>query len=218
MTVFKFFSHEAHARAFMAGRLLLRPLSYFRALEAEEGGRGDGRDGVLTYALPDGLPLTFQDGRIEHFQGSFISIPRQHIFVLCASNQLNPDLTASFGGFCVEFEPEVVTTRLRGRASRSAGFDYDEIVGGAVDYRANHRPPGVDWALPERLALTKPEGFVWQDEYRIAVPTRGAFAVENVDLVLQQGEEPGRVAPVPPSVMLKVGSLRDHAVLHRFDG
>jgi hypothetical protein len=42
----------------MAGRLLLRSLSHFRALEAEEGGRGDGQDGVLTYAMEGGLPLS----------------------------------------------------------------------------------------------------------------------------------------------------------------
>ena len=82
-----------------------------------------------------------------------------------------------------------------------------------MDYRANDRPPGADWALPERLALTKPESFAWQDEYRIAVPTRGAFTVEAVDL--HSGDEPPPIAKVAaPPVILKVGNLANHAVLH----
>ena len=216
MSVFKFFSEKSHAKAFMAGRLLLRSLSHFRALEAEEGGRGDGQDGVLTYAMGGGLPLTFSDGRTETFDGSFIAVPRHAIFVLCGSNQLSPHLAERFGGFCVEVDPDVLTARLRQRANATAQFEYEQIVSSNVDYRANHRPPGGDWALPERLALTKPESFAWQDEYRIAVPTRGAFAVEAVDLLLHSDDEPPPIPKVAaPPVILRVGNLANHAVLHQ---
>lgn len=215
VSVFKFFSEKAHAKAFMAGRLLLRSLSHFRALEAEEGGRGDGQDGVLTYALEGGLPLTFSDGRTETFDGSFIAVPRHNIFVLCGSNQPSPHLAERFGGFCVEVDPNVLTARLRQRANATAQFDYEQIVSSNVDYRVNDRPPGADWALPERLALTKPDSFAWQDEYRIAVPTRGAFTVEAVDLLLHSGDEPPPILNVAvPPIILKVGNLANHAVLH----
>ena len=64
--------------------------------------------------------------------------------------------------------------------------------------------------------MTKPESFAWQDEYRIAVPTRGAFTVEAVDLVLHSGEEPPPIPKVAaPPVILKVGNLANHAVLHQ---
>jgi hypothetical protein len=216
MSVFKFFSEKVHAKAFMAGRLLLRSLSHFRALEAEEGGRGDGRDGVLTYAMAGGLPLTFSDGRTHTFDGSFIAVPRHDIFLLCASNRISPDIAERFGRFCVEVDPEVLTTRLRQRENATAHFEYEQIVSSNVDYRANDKPPGADWALPERLVLTKPESFAWQDEYRIAVPSRGAFAVEAVDLLLHSGAEPPPIPKlVAPPVMLKVGNLGEHAVLHQ---
>ena len=216
MSVFKFFSEKAHAQAFMAGRLLLRSLSHFRALEAEEGGRGDGRDGVLTYAMERGLPLTFSDGRTCMFDGSFIAVPRHNILVLCASNQISPHVAERFGGFCVEVDPDVLTARLRQRANATAHFDYEQIVSTNVEYRAKDKPPGTDWARPERLALTKPETFAWQDEYRIAVPTRGAFDVEAVDLLLHSGVELPRVPKaVAPGVVLKFGNLADHAVLHQ---
>lgn len=216
MPVFRFFNEEAHAKAFLSGKLRFQPLSHFRTLEAQEGVRGDKVDGVLTYALPRGLPLTFQDGRTQVFNGSFIAVPRQEVFVLCASNHVSAAVSDGFGRFCVEFDPEVVLNRLRKRACPTARFDYEHVVGGKVDYRPNHRSPGVDWALPERLALTKPEGFAWQDEYRIAVPTRGAFAVENVDLVMYSGEGAPPAGPLSGGlpVFLKLGSIRDCAVLH----
>lgn len=214
MSIFKFFSAKAHAEAFIAGWLRLGSLSHFRALEAEEGGRGDGRDGVLTYAINGGLPLTFSDGRSQTFDGSFISVPRHDIFIFCSSNRPSPDLAKCFGKYCVEVNPDILTMRLRQRANAKAQFDYEQVVSSEVDYRANDTAPGIDWALPERLALTKPESFAWQDEYRIAVPTRGAFTVEAVDLLLHSGDEP---PPIPrmaaPAVTLKVGNLSDHATL-----
>lgn len=200
----------------MAGRLLLRSLSHFRALEAQEGGRGDGRDGILTYKMEGGLPLTFSDGRTQVFDGSFIAVPRHDIFVLCSSNQLSPHLAERFGRFCVEVNPEVLIARLRQRANAKAQFDYEQIVSSNVDYRANDIPPGVDWALPERLALKKPTSFSWQQEHRIALPTRGAFTVEAVDVLLHSGDEPPPIAKVAASaVIIKVGNLANHAKLHR---
>lgn len=215
MPVYKFFSQKAHAESFIAGRLRFSSLSHFRSLEAEEGGRGDYRDGVLTYKTEAGLDLTFQDGRTLKFDGSFISLPRHDIFILCSSNQLSPVIAEHFGRYCVEIDSEVLNARLRRRANATTRFDYEKLVSSSVDYRANNTPPGVDWALPERLALTKPESFAWQDEYRIAIPTRDAFTTEAVELLLHAGDEP---PPIPrataPAIVLNVGNLADHAILH----
>lgn len=54
MVIFKYFTDIGHARAFLDGNLLMRPLSAFRQTE-DEGVRGDRRDGMLTFA-PGGWP------------------------------------------------------------------------------------------------------------------------------------------------------------------
>lgn len=219
MAVFKYFTEKGHALAFIRrGVMLLRPLSYFRTLE-DEGVRGDARDGVMVYAPPEGLAITKQDGRVITLRGGSFnsSVNQNDIFVYCASNQLSAELAEKFGPFCVEVpEPGMLVRRLRQRAHLTSKFDYDQLAFGKVDYREHSREPGGDWALPERLALIKPEAFAWQDEFRLAVGKWDTMNVENVGLTIQTGPAMVAFEPVAALVVLRVGSLADHAILHHF--
>lgn len=216
VAIFKYFSEEAHARAFIdRGKLLMRPLSYFRALE-EDGGRADRRDGILTYAPAGGLELNMSDGKkVTLEDGSFNSSVQQNdIFLFCASREYSVELTEKFGRFCVEIDPDYLVRRLKQRAHPSSKFDYENIIHGTVEYRTYDRVPGVDWALPEKLVFIKPEDFSAQSEYRIALGKRGAFAIENVALTLQTGPCTTSVKPEQSHIILPIGGLKQAATLH----
>lgn len=219
MAIYKYFTDEAHALSFIRkGNLLMRPLSYFRALEADEGVRGDRRDGILTYAPVGGLQMNMQNGRVVTLEAASFnsSVQQNDIFVFCASNQLSADMAKQFGCFCVEVDPDCVIRRLKQRAHPSSQFDYDQIISGNVDYRARDKEPGVDWALPEKLVLIKPESFAGQEEFRIAVGKRNSFAVENVGLTIQIGPTATSVAPMQTHIIANVGKLADAVKLHQF--
>ena len=219
MSIFKYFTEEAHALALIKkGVLMMQPLSHFRGREAD-GVRGDPRDGILTYALEDGLVINRNDGSAIMFEdGSFNSSVNQNdIFVYCASNQLSAELAEKFGAFCVEIpDPELLVRRLKQRAHPTSHLDYEQVVCGNVDYRERSREPGVDWALPERLVLIKPNDFAWQDEFRIVVGKRDTMNVENVSLTIQTRSSAPVFEKVPAPIFLRVGKLTDVVTLHRF--
>lgn len=219
MAIFKYFTEEAHAIALIEkGVLMMQPLSHFRGREAD-GIRGDPRDGILTYAPQNGLVMNMQDGRVITLEGGSFnsSINQNDIFVYCASTQLSTKLADKFGAFCVEIpNPDLLVRRLMQRAHSSSQLDYEQVVYGKVDYREHGREPGVDWALPEKLALIKPECFAWQDEFRIALGRRDTMKVENVGLTIQTGATTHAFEQVPAPIFLRVGKLADLVTLHRF--
>lgn len=219
MAIYKYFTHEAHALALIKkGILLLQPLSHFRNHEDSEV-RGDRRDGVLPYAPGDGLEITKEDGTVIVIEnGQFTSSAKQNdIFVYCASNSLSSHLAEKFGNFCVGIlDPIMVVDRLRSRAHTSSKLDYSNIYAGPVVYRKPELKPGVNWALPEKLAFIKPEAFSWQNEFRIALGKRGAFQVENVDCKIEIGQVAVTVLdPAQNGLKLNIGRL-DGLKLHRF--
>jgi hypothetical protein len=219
--IFKYFSTEVHARAFIdKGAMLLRSLSYFRA---HEDGlvRGDPRDGLLTYEPPDGLVITKQDGTVVDLVGGRFSSSVKHddIFVYCASNKMSAELANRFASpFCVEInDPDQLISFLMRRAHPTSKLDYLQLVSGRVEYRDRVREPAVDWALPEKLVLMKPEEFVWQDEFRIAIGKRGAFDVENVACVVETGTAATTaVTPMQAKLLLEIGNLAKLTRLHCF--
>tara|TARA_B100001179_G_C18517472_1_gene371295 strand:- start:148 stop:804 length:657 start_codon:yes stop_codon:yes gene_type:complete len=218
MPVYKYFDKETYARRFLRkGEILLRPLAYYRALEIEEGGRGDRWDGVLRYAPTDGLLLTFEGGLTAKSQDTFISSVRQdEVFVWCASNEFSAEVAAIFGRYCVEIEPDLIVNRLKLRSHAASALDYSNIVSDSVEYRAVERAPLADWALPKKVALIKPDEFSRQNEYRIVLGKHRALDVENVEIGFFNAGE-ARSAPSNTSkILLKLGNLESHARFHEF--
>jgi hypothetical protein len=96
-------------------------------------------------------------------------------------------------------------------------LDRRDIYSREVNYRKLAAAPGADWALPERVAFMKPEGWAWQKEHRIVMGRKGAFAVENVECALEKdgGEVTVGTAGTDP-LILHVGNLSNIAKLHAF--
>jgi hypothetical protein len=120
--------------------------------------------------------------------------------------------------WCVEITE---SHRLLGRIARHVRlrpqFDRQGIYSHGVDYRKLALAPGVDWALPERVAFIKPEGWAWQKEHRIVFGRKGAFAVENVELAFEaESFEIAFANADHDPLILHVGDLSRFTELHRF--
>ncbi|KPP96336.1 hypothetical protein [Erythrobacter sp. HL-111] len=162
--------------------------------------------------------LNMEDGRTVKLQDhSFnASVRQDEIFVWCASKDFSAEIASTFGRFCVQIDPKVIVDRLRMRANASSSLDYSKIVADDVVYRSIQQVPLADWALPEKVALIKPESFANQREYRIAVSKRGAFDVENVELQLVPLAHLEPITLVSSKILVALGNLEDHATLHEF--
>lgn len=220
MGIYKYFTDEAHARLLIErGEMMFKSLSSFRILE-DGGNRGDPHDAALNHGQPGGLQAFRENGEPFVLAQRFHAAARgNEIFVFCASNHLSERIAERLGQFCVEIEdPNDLVSRLRQRANPQSKIDYEHVIFGPVDYRPDGRPPGVDWALPERLILTKPEHYKWQDEFRLALGQRSALDVHAVDLhLLGNGAAPPLpIAPVPGPIFIRIGRLNEAARLHAF--
>ncbi len=221
MSLYKYLAEEAYARALIdKGQIFARPLSYFRAYE-DELVRGDPDDGKLRYEPEGGLVLTKDNDDVVEMPPGWrfrASVRVDDIFVYCLSTELSPEIAAKFEcPFCVEVkEPG----RLLGRISMHVRLrsKLDRMVySREVDYRKLTAAPSADWALPERVAFIKPEGWAWQKEHRIIMGRKGAFAVENVECAFEKdgGEATVGTTATDP-LILHVGNLSKITQLHTF--
>lgn len=222
MPLYKYFAEEAFASALIEkGQIFLRPLSYFRAFE-DEFVRGDPDDGKLHYEPEAGLTLNKQNGEVVELPAGWrfrASVKAEDIFVYCLSTERSADLAAKFESpFCVEIDDRI---RLLGRVIAHvrlrSKLDRSHVYSDTIDYRKLAAVPAADWALPERVAFIKPEGWAWQKEHRIVIGRKGAFAVENVECALER--DAGLASLPPPAgdpLIIHVGSLSKIAKLHQF--
>lgn len=197
----------------------MQTLANFRGYEDADI-RRDRDDGRLRYGPVNGLPIQFADNEVnEPWQGWRFtsSVKEHHIYVYCLSTEKSLDLARRFESpFCIEiFKPPTFLGRLARRVRLRSAFDR-RLLHNLVDYRDAEQPPGVDWALPERLAFIKPTDWSWQCEYRVVAARKGALAVENVELTLQAGPQPNAPAANDPPIIIRVGDISDCARLHRF--
>jgi hypothetical protein len=216
----RYFSCEEYARKLVEeGEVLFRALSYFRDYE-DNGVRADPYEGTLTHRPEDGLKIQLvKDGQTVALPHTFEARAREDdILVYCLSTQLSHHIARRFDAKVAVLVKDRGTflARVRRALTHVPGANPKQLVHGAVKYVDKHDPPGVAWALPERIALRKPVTYRWQSEYRIAAPIGDAFAVENVRLSLTApgGDLPAK-ATGHPQHMLRLGSLKSICELQR---
>lgn len=222
MPLYKYLADKEYARALIdKGQVFARPLSYFRAFE-DELVRGDPDDGKLRYEPEEGLLLTKESGEVVVAPAGWrfrASVRADDIFVYCLSTELSGEIAERFEcPWCVEIaEPHRLLGRIARHVRLRSKFDGQRIYSQEVDYRKLTVAPGVDWALPERVAFIKPEGWAWQKEHRIVFGRKGAFAVENVELALEtEGSEMALADADHDPLILHVGDISRFAALHLF--
>ena len=202
------------------GAVLFRTLSYFRDYE-DAAVRGDEFEGTKLYRPPNGLEVTLVETQekvvLPHSFES--STHEDDIFVFCLSTILSQELATQFKtNVRVEIQnPALFISKIRGALSRCPSIKNKMLVHGGVRYYEPHEPPIVDWALPERIAMSKLESFRPQHEYRIAFAINGAFDVENTRLQLvAPGARRTKRVTAYPEHLFKLGSISKTYRVHHF--
>jgi hypothetical protein len=216
----RYFSREDYAQSLVEeGAVLLRSLSYFRDYE-DAGVRADPYEGTLAHRPDDGLKAQLvKERQTLELPHTFEARTKEDdILVYCLSTELSPYIGRRFEAKVAVLIKDRGTflARIRHALALIPQAEPTQLVHGNVKYVNRRDPPGVDWALPERIALRKPDSFQWQKEYRIAVPKGDAFAVQNVQLSLTppEGNRPPK-RENHPKHSLRLGSLRSICRIQR---
>jgi hypothetical protein len=203
------------------GAVLFRSLSYFRDFEDEQI-RGDQFEGTRVHRPQGGLEITLVETQQKVLLAhSFESSANEDdIFVFCLSTVLSAELATQFqADACVELrKPARFIAGVRAALERRPSIKSKLLVHGEVNYYTPDHPPIVDWALPERIAMSKLSHYTPQREYRLAFAVNDAFRVGNTHLRLAVPD--GRMRPrstAHPELLFKLGRLTD-VIVHRFGG
>jgi hypothetical protein len=213
--LFKYFTEQRWADAFLDGNVLFRSLAYFRDYEDAQI-RGDRKEGTSLYRPEGGLLIT------NHTQGRSFTIPnagfevvtnQEEIFVYCMSRSLTDDLRKRFEAVaCVEIvNPPKFCGRVQRALPEKAAF-----AAGKVDYYSQSDPPNPRWALPDRIALSKLDTYRWQNEFRLSFTLTDAFGFEKGShrIVIGEPDTPKSIEHQKHKV--EAGNLSDICRLHIF--
>ena len=90
-------------------------------------------------------------------------------------------------------------------------------IGHRVRYYSETEGGDPRWALPDMIATSKLDAYIWQDEFRLVFALTDAFAFDNVDTRLVQGN-PSKVANPSEhrTFPVKIRNLRESCRLHEF--
>lgn len=202
------------------GAVLFRSLSYFRDYEDAQV-RGDEFEGTRLHRPHGGLEITLtatqQKVVLPHSFES--SANEDDIFVFCLSTVLSADLAAQFqANACIEIQsPSRFLASVRDALLRRPSIKSKILVHGEVKYYTPDQPPVIDWALPEKIAMSKLSAYMPQHEYRIAFAVNDAFRVENTRLrLVSPGERRAPRAESHPERVFKLGNLTKLCKVHHF--
>ena len=203
------------------GAVLFRSLSYFRDYEDAQV-RGDEFEGTRLHRPQNGLEIsltaTQQKVVLPHFFES--SANEDDIFVFCLSTVLSADLAAQFqASACVEISNRsMFIAGIRAALLRRPSIKSKMLVYGEVNYYTPEQPPIGDWALPEKIAMSKLSVYMHQNEYRVAFAVNDAFRVQNTRLrLVSPGERRAPRAISHPERLFKLGSLAKQCKVHHFN-
>ena len=204
------------------GTVLFRSLSYFRDYEDAQV-RGDEFEGTRLHRPHNGLEITLVETQEKVvLPYSFESTANEDdIVVFCLRTVLSADLAAQFqADACVEIKNVgAFVAGVRGALLRRPSIKSKMLVHGQVKYYyySPDQPPIVDWALPEKIAMSKLSAYTAQQEYRIAFAVNDAFRVENTRLrLVSPGERRPPRATAHPERLFKLGSLKQLCKVHHF--
>ena len=193
------------------GIVQFRSLSYFRDHEDSET-RGDEFEGTRVFCPPEGLQIhnQTQNANLTLHQCFESTADEDNIFAFCMSRVLKAELFKDFKTeYCIEiFKPHRFQVKLKHAILPNGAVTEKFVVFDSVHYYSFAEPPMVDWALPERIALVKPERYRPQAEARAAFAVHGAFKPENVKVRLVPfGERRFPKATAHPEFIVRLGNL-----------
>jgi len=201
--------------------VLFRSLSYYSNYE-EMQVRGDRNEGKRVFKPVGGLELTkTKTGEQFRIHGTLEStVQDREIFVFCMSKVLSLELAREFeADVCIEItEPAYLIAEIRSALLRRKWVRKGRLLHGPVDYYSPETPPLAEWAVPERMVMRKTTEYFDQAEYRLAFARGNALQLENVVTQIKTAQD-----LTPPTLhghpehILKLGSLKKHCKVHRFE-
>lgn len=224
MSIYKYLPQRYEDGFVKRGEVLFRALSYFHDLESADG-RADAYEGTRRFRPREGLEVNnITSGQKFNLPESFSlesTAKTDDIFVFCTSTLLSEALAREFkAAICIEIVEEIkFISRLRDALIRRPRVRPPKtLLHAPVNYYDSADPPIVDWALPDRIAMSKPIPFAYQLEYRFAFCVNDAFRVENTTQIITTQKRTANVRVTPyPQELLVLGSLRKLVRVHRFN-
>jgi hypothetical protein len=178
MKVYKYFQEQYVDSFVNKGQVLFRSLSYFK--DYEDCIRGDQYEGTNKFQPSCGLEITkVRTGEKSFIQYSFEStVKTDDIIVFCTSKVFSKKLAQEFEATaCVEIDVDEFSLKLKSALLSIQKVTHKEILHRDVEYYSETKPPIVDWALPEKIVLSKLDCFLHQQEYRFAFCFGDAFSI-----------------------------------------
>lgn len=220
MKLYKYISSKYLDDFINKGIILFRSLSYFKDYEDKQI-RGDKFEGTRKYEPLDGLIINnLTTGQHLNIKGSFESTAKNsEIFVFCMSFKYDKEFHNKFDAdICVEF---IDADEFINKVAQSINLFQDtKLIHGIVQHYSFTDPPIIDWALPEKIIMSKPECFKWQNEYRIAFAKNSTLNIENTDLVLRKSDSLNNLETSNsnhPFRYLELGSLKNLTKVYEFN-
>jgi hypothetical protein len=222
--LYRYFTEEKWADAFLDGSLRFRSLAYYRDFEDAEV-RGDQNEGIAIMRPVAGLEVTNQTQHTKFIMpdSAFESVANAgEIFVYCLSKSDTEDQREKFRAVaCVEiFNTKAFCRRVQAALPRRATFPGrpgHQKIGQHVEYYKVTAGVTPRWALPDLIAASKLHSYGWQDEFRLVFSLTDALAFEKVSVRVVQGPSRRIANPADHHFydLQLATSLRDIAVFHK---
>ena len=215
--VFKYLPRRYLDRFMENGEVLFRSLTYFQQYE-DESAIGDRYEGIRAFRPEQGLTITkVATGETFTIPYSFHSAAiSESILVFCTSMILSRELAQEFhADACVEItDVAAFVSKLQAALPATRGPASNVLLHGPVTYYRESEAPIVDWALPERIILSKLHTYCRQQEYRFAFAPSDVLEVERTiqSLVAGSSNKPG--AAEQREQVLVLGSIREICKVH----
>jgi hypothetical protein len=214
---YKYFSKPGHVESLLEGQVFFRTLRYFTDYEDDEV-RGDPNEGTHLHAPKAGLEINnLTQGQTFVLSDRVFksSVKQGDIFVFCVSMSRTEALWREFKSVaCVEIRKKREFLQRVRLAVEAIG---DQVYSAPVEYRDPSSPPKHEWALPEKVCMSKMPTFKHQDEYRIAFGKPEIFAPNHVETIIADRNHRYEKRPdeAERTLTIDIGSIRDLCMIHR---
>ena len=220
-TLYKVLPQQYARRLLDVGEMMWSTLTYFQ--HKLDPTRGDPFDGTLRYFPAEGLKVTRieRNGRPDQAEftlaahgNQFMATQSHHIFIYSTTLDSGLAIGDADDRACVEiFEPETFLQHMRRAVELHRKARADTLIYDRVCYWLPENPPHEAWALPDRLTMSKYEGYARDQEYRFAFGTRkDVFDFEKITgLIVPEGYKYQQLALEPQAhrMELFLGPLAD---------
>ena len=219
-SLFKYLPSEYVYSFINEGKILFRSLSYFQ--NYEDNARGDEFEGTRRHRPKDGLTITLSDTEekivLPHTLEASVN-NTDDIFVFCLSEIYSENLALKFNAnaYIEILNPGRFIGGIRQALQRRPSIKNKTPIHGKVKYYTLDEDVITDWALPEKIAMSKLIHYSPQNEYRIAYSLNNAFEVGNTQLRLGEFKDENlQVSKIYPEQPLKIGCIDRICKVHYF--